>query len=146
MQIYVAGSISHLKMKDAKNTFDNIKYEIEQHTEHKAYCSLRHIHNIDNDTIIRPHSHNEDYLSTDVSIFNRCRNDIRRADIVLFYLRDVKKVSIGSIYEMSLAYTLSKDIIVVMEDGNIHDHAFVKQSASYITDNILDVIEYLRNI
>lgn len=55
----------------------------------------------------------------------RDKMDVERCDAVLMNLTGAPRVSIGTMVELGWASALGKPIILVMEPGNIHEHAFV---------------------
>lgn len=74
-------------------------------------------------------------------IVEKDRLDIKRSDIVLVVLLGATRVSIGTVSEIGMAYEAGKTIILVMEDeGNIHDHPFVTQPAALRLNNLDDAI------
>ncbi len=64
--------------------------------------------------------------------------DIRQCDIMLVNLLGTRKVSIGTMVEIGMARAQDRTIIVVMDEGNIHDHPFVTETASLVLDNLPD--------
>jgi nucleoside 2-deoxyribosyltransferase len=64
-------------------------------------------------------------LSCPKGIYVRDRFDALRCDLLLVNLRDAEKPSLGSVMEIAWADALHKPIILVMEPGNVHEHAMV---------------------
>lgn len=84
-------------------------------------------------------------LSTDQAIYHRDRWMVGTADVILADLSNAgDRVSIGTMMEIAWGSLLRKQIVLVMPAGNIHDHAFVKQSATVIFDDIEDAYDYLK--
>ena len=81
--------------------------------------------------------------STDHAITERDSWMVKSSDVVLIDFSDSKKVSIGCICELSWAYLKHKHTIIVLESGNCHNHAFVKEMADIVYDNLNDAINYL---
>ena len=79
----------------------------------------------------------------DQGIFRRDRWDVRRCGVVLAYLAGAKQVSIGTVMELAWAWALGKYVIVVMEKGNPHDHAFVRQAASVVFGTLTEAVQYM---
>jgi nucleoside 2-deoxyribosyltransferase len=79
-------------------------------------------------------------MSTEKAIVTRDTFDVQRCDAVLVNLLGAKRVSIGTMIEVGLAYAQRKPIVVVMEPDNIHQHAFVRQMAGYVLDNLDDAV------
>lgn len=82
------------------------------------------------------------FFSGSKIIFEKDRLDIERSDVVLVNLLGAtSRVSIGTVAEIGMATTLGKQIILVIEDeGNIHDHPFVTVPASLRLNNLDDAI------
>lgn len=82
-------------------------------------------------------------ISSNHAIFERDRWMVSSSDIVLVDLSDTKSPSIGCMMELAWASLLGKHTIVVMQNENIHQHAFVIEAADIIYDNLDDAITYL---
>ena len=73
--------------------------------------------------IVRPHA-----------IFERDMWMVSSSDIILCDLSGSKAVSIGCCMEMAWAAKLGKHSILVMDDGNIHDHRFMREAADIVKE------------
>lgn len=74
----------------------------------------------------------------------RDRYDVSRSDGILFNFLETDRVSIGSIIELGWATApavMSKIIIVVMDNENLHNHAMVRQLANFILPTLDQAIE-----
>jgi len=80
-------------------------------------------------------------LSSQKGITCRDRMDVMRCDAILVNFLGASKVSIGSVLEIAWADAWRKPIIIVMEKGNIHDHAMIREMAGFITDNLDDAVK-----
>lgn len=81
------------------------------------------------------------FFSGSKIIFEKDRLDIKRSDIVLVNLLGATRVSIGTVSEIGMAYEQGKQIILVIEDeGNIHDHPFVTVPAALRLNNLDEAI------
>lgn len=87
------------------------------------------------------HSYEEYSLSSSKGIVCRDRFDVMRGDAVLANFLGAKTVSIGSSWELAWADLLRKPIIISMEKGNVHDHAFVRTAAGFIVPTLDEAIE-----
>ena len=71
-------------------------------------------------------------LSSQRGITTRDRFDVLRCDVVLANLLGAETVSIGTMIELGWADAARKPIVLVMEeDGNPHEHAMVRELASF---------------
>lgn len=64
-------------------------------------------------------------LSCPTGIYIRDRFDALRCDLLIVNLLGAEKPSLGSVMEIAWADALHKPIILVMEPGNIHEHAMI---------------------
>jgi nucleoside 2-deoxyribosyltransferase len=82
-------------------------------------------------------------LSTGKALVGRDRHDVQNSDVVLFNLSGAEKVSIGSMFEYGWADAARKLIVTVMEDGNVHDHAFIREVSHYLVSDIEQAIDII---
>lgn len=82
----------------------------------------------------------DDPTFTPKGIVGRDYNDVRNCDLLFANLLDAK-YSIGTISEIAAAHILNKPIVLVMEQGNIHDHPFITEPAMYWVDDLDKAIE-----
>ncbi len=71
---------------------------------------------------------------------------VTQADIVLVDLSDTEVVSIGCVSELAWADILGKHSILVMEEGNVHVHAFPLQEADVIFRTLDDALDYISKL
>ena len=84
--------------------------------------------------------------SSNHAIYERDKWMVRQADVVLFNLGNTARVSIGSMFELAWAALEDKHTIVVMEQDNIHEHAFVFEAADIVLPNLTAALEYLETL
>jgi nucleoside 2-deoxyribosyltransferase len=76
-------------------------------------------------------------LSTAAAIVGRDQMDVARADLLLVNLLGAQKVSIGTCCEVAQAHQLRVPVMLVIEDeGNIHDHPFITQQSAFRVDDL----------
>ena len=85
-------------------------------------------------------------VANDHSIFERDRWMVTQADVVLADLSNAVGVSIGTMMELAWASYLNKHTILVMQTGNVHDHAFVKEAADVRFGDMEEAYDYLREL
>ena len=88
------------------------------------------------DRTFMPDAADEYVLSTSKAIVTRDRWDCIRSDVVIVNLLGAERVSIGTMMELGWANGAGNPIILVMEPGNIHDHAMVREVAGYTTGSL----------
>jgi len=85
-------------------------------------------------------------LSTNKAIFSRDKWMVQQSDILYANLLGSKIVSIGSVMELAFGNLQGKQIILVMEKDNIHQHAFVIEAASIIFETEEEALDYLHKL
>jgi nucleoside 2-deoxyribosyltransferase len=80
-------------------------------------------------------------MSSMQGIIGRDREDVRRADLVFMNVHGAKSVSIGTTVELGWADAHKIPIVLVMDKGGVHDHAFYKGIATYVCDSVDQGIE-----
>lgn len=75
------------------------------------------------------------------AIFTRDTQDVKNCDIVFAYITNV---SIGTAFELGLAWSLKKKIVVVTSQQLI-THPFLTESSNYISTNLHEAVEYINN-
>ena len=88
----------------------------------------------------------EHLQSTPQGTITRDRNDVSRCDALFVNFLNSDRVSIGTIMEMAWADAWRIPIILAMEARNIHDHAFVRQVAGFITGDLDEAIQTAVNV
>ena len=86
-------------------------------------------------------------LSSARGIMTRDRFDLMTCDVVLANLLGADIVSIGTVMEIAWADMLRKPVILVMEDeGNIHDHPMITEAAGFRVNTLDGGIEIAKAI
>lgn len=79
-------------------------------------------------------SYSDHTMSSITGINVRDRNDVRTADALLVYLLGAKRVSIGTVIEISIAQERNIPVVLVIEkEGNIHDHGMLTYNCIRVT-------------
>lgn len=96
------------------------------------------------DYIEGTYEHN--HLGTAKGITTRDRLDVRNCDVVLMNLVGAKKVSIGTMIEVGWADAFGKPIVLVMENGNLHEHPILETITHFRTDTIHEAVGIVKAI
>jgi len=83
-------------------------------------------------------------LSCQRGIFARDHWDCHRCDAVLVNLVGTERVSIGTVMEIAWAHAYKKPIVLVMEEGNIHEHAMIREACPFRVNTIDEAIDVLK--
>lgn len=142
MKIYVAHSISGLAYDDVMWYYSEIEVALKGY---EVLCPMRGKAYLRCEKELRAEGYQYP-VSTNHAIIERDAWMVEQSDIVLVDLRWAKSVSIGCMMELAWAHWLRKHTIVVMEQENIHRHAFVLEAADIVFEGIQEAIEYLRDL
>lgn len=82
-------------------------------------------------------------LSSGKAIVTRDYFDVKRADVILANFIGAKRVSIGSLFEIAWAFEMKKPVILAMEPGNLHDHAFVREACGIRAHTLEEAVKAL---
>jgi len=85
-----------------------------------------------------------DKMSSSQAIYIRDRWDVRTADAILVYLLGAKEISIGTCFEMAWATAYNIPVVIVMKEGDVHEHPFVRQAAWIVVDSLHEGLNALR--
>ena len=77
-------------------------------------------------------------LSSDDGITMRDRFDVQRSDLVVCNLLGATEKSIGTCIEIGWADAWRKPIVLIMEDGDVHDHPMVRSIAGGVMVSSLE--------
>ena len=102
---------------------------------------------LDSEGPISPLANQKSVMLNWKSITTKDRFYVQETDVVLMNLLGASRVSIGSMLELGWADLLRKPVILVMEkEGNLHDHAMVREMAGFHTDSLDQGVELIRTL
>lgn len=79
-------------------------------------------------------------------IVTKDRLDIKQSSIMVVNLQGATKVSQGTIYEIGYADALGKTIIVVTDEGNVHNSPFITEAAAQVVDTLEDAAQIVNSL
>jgi nucleoside 2-deoxyribosyltransferase len=146
-KVYLAGPITGCTYEGCTEWREAVKQKLEKHG---YLCSspMRGKEWLKGEGEIKPTGYTvpEHMISSDLNIYRRDKRDVIDCDVLLLNLQGADIVSIGTAMELALGEDRDKYCIVVMEEDNIHRHAFVNAAASVIFPNLDMAVEYLINV
>jgi hypothetical protein len=83
----------------------------------------------------------ENQIASEKGITNRDRRDVMNSDALLVYLDGADRVSIGTMIELGWADSARIPVIIVMDENNLHQHAMVREIATYIVPSLERAVE-----
>lgn len=131
LKVYVGGSITGKTFEECCDYFKGLAARVRAcgyDAYHPMIGKAPLKDSIDNSDVLPGHGFDVP-ISRNSEIVMRDRWMVKNADIILMDFTDATQVSIGSCFEMAWANLLQKQLIVVMQKGNLHDHCFVTESA-----------------
>jgi hypothetical protein len=136
--IFLAGPLTGVSYKDALKWREYVESKLP--ADIIAFSALRGKIYLAKEYVLKA-SYPEHLLTTPQGTITRDRYDVSRCDALFVNFLDTDKVSIGTIMEMAWADSRRIPIILAMENGNIHDHAFVRQVAAFVTRDLDEAIQ-----
>lgn len=150
--IYLAGPISGLTYNEATKWRNDITNELGRFgikclDPLRSAIHLRNSEGLLSDCEIQEGTQPAvEAMSTSKGVVVRDKFDATRCDVLLVNLLGAKKVSIGTCVEIGWANANDIPIVLVMEKSNIHNHAFIRESASFITESLSDSVYIIKAI
>ena len=143
LTVYCAHPISGLTWAEVVNYYENIS---------KTLCEmgLEVLHPMTGKGEIRTEAGErfkpinfKNAVASNHSIFERDKWMVNQCDMLLLNLTGTTAVSIGSMMELAWGSLLGKYTVVIMENNNIHRHAFVAEAADIIFETEAAAMKYL---
>jgi len=141
--IFLAGPLTGVPYKDALKWRSYVESKLPEGIA--ALSGLRGKAYLSNEQVLKD-AYPEHPLSAAQGTITRDRYDVAHCDALFVNFLDTDKVSIGTIMEMAWADARRIPIVLAMETGNIHDHAFVRQVAGFITRDLDDAIKTIVDV
>jgi len=142
-KIYLAGPITGCSYEDARHGWrEEFDEELSGYNIAASLCSpMRGKDNLMGVSSIPGMAHELEGLaevSKPKGIIGRDFNDVANSDLVVANFLGATRVSIGTAWELGVAFALRKPYIIVLEADktNLHEHAFLTENAVYRCDNI----------
>jgi hypothetical protein len=136
--IFLAGPLTGVSYKDALEWRKYVESKLP--ADIVAFSALRGKICLAKERVLKS-AYPEHLLTTPQGTITRDRYDVSRCDALFVNFLDTDRVSIGTIMEMAWADSRRIPIILALENGNIHDHAFVRQVAAFITRDLDEAIQ-----
>ncbi len=131
--LFLAGPLTGISYKQALAWRTEVERKLP--SDIVAFSALRKKDYLSDETVLKD-SYAARPLSTPRGTITRDRNDVMRCDALFVNLLGAKQVSLGTMFELAWADLKRIPIIIVMEQGNVHDHAFVREVAGYVAQSI----------
>jgi len=142
LKIYLAGPITGLTGEEVISRYEE-KIAILSDYGYEVYQPMLGKMNMRTEEQFRSGGYDHP-VANDHAIFERDHWMVSSVDVVLADLSNSgSRISIGTMMELAWASHMSKHIVAVMQNDNVHNHAFVRQAATIIFPAIEDAYNYL---
>lgn len=88
----------------------------------------------------------KEYLASDQAIMTRDSWDTLNCDLVFVNLLSTKRVSIGTVMEISWAWLKRTPIVLCMDDENLHNHPMIRAACPFKVPDIDTGIKLVKTI
>ena len=136
---YLAGPISGVSWESAVSWRRLAAEELSRHGI-EAIDPLRHTEVLAGETTLRS-AYPEWLWTQERAIVHRSLYDVRRSQVVLANVLGARERSVGTIAEIAVAYEHHIPVVLVVREGNPHDHPFLKEMATVVTGALDEAIE-----
>lgn len=140
--LYLAGPITGSSWEEITEWRQRVTWALEGIT---CLSPLRNKEYLSNEMQVAD-AYDQHIMSTQRAIFTRDMFDVERTTGLFVNLLNAKRVSIGTVMEISYAWSLRHPIIVIVEHDNIHQHSMLRESSSWVVDTLDDGIEVARRL
>lgn len=146
-RVYLAGPMAGLTLEEAREWRFAITCQLDRTFEFLDPCRNKEsLSTTVYDGVLDKHGNPEHFMCDGKTVFERDTHDIARSDALLVNFLGSKQVSVGTIMELGMAYCGGIPVVVVMDDGNIHDHLFTRQVALTVVPDIDQGLRVLRSL
>lgn len=144
-KIYLAGPITGLTYKGAQDWRTALKIELDQIPGVVAYTPLRLKEFLDDDRIIQGHEASRNWIVA------RDRWDVATADIVLANFAGATFASVGTVSEVTQAYSQPHTFTIVVlpsdeKNTNPHHHIFTYHLADAIVESLEEALALIKSL
>lgn len=148
--VYLAGPIAGQTFEGANDWREFIKEELDK-LGITAFSPMRREEYLSPEQLISLPAISDRYGSIPITpkgITTRDRFDCERCDLVIAFLPDAARASIGTSIEIGWADAYRTPIIGIMpeREGNIHNHPMVTECLGYIVETLEDAVELTATI
>lgn len=143
MKIYLARPISGASAEEVYGYYDEVTTILKNVTSYEVLSPMKGKQPLRTELEFKAHGYDHVPVATNHAIIERDRWMVSNADIVYANLSGTQRVSIGTCMELAWAHDKGKHTIVVMEEGNIHRHAFILEAADIVFKTHDEAMDYL---
>lgn len=144
-RIYLAGPMAGLTIQEADAWRSDLIYGPDaDHFEFVSPC--RNKESLAGEGTLTHHGYDDHFMCSEHTVFHRDTHDVRSCDGLLVNFLGSKKVSVGTVFEMSLAWELRKPVVAVGLIGSPYDHIFTRQASSATPETMEEGMMVIRSL
>jgi nucleoside 2-deoxyribosyltransferase len=144
VKVYIAGPISGLSYEQVNKHLEETSRMLRGYG-YDVLSPMSAKEHLRTELEFKSHGYTGNPISTNHAIFERDQFMVLNADIVFADLtHGHDRVSIGTMYELAWASLMHKHTVVVMNETNIHQHAFVLEAADIVFEDWQEAMKYLK--
>lgn len=144
-KIYLAGPMAGLTITEANQW----RYALEDAHSHlfQFINPCRNKEDLENQGVLTQFGYDESFMGQEHTVFMRDTHDVRTCDALLVNFLGADRISVGTIFEIGMAWTLRKPIVAVVEKyDNPYDHIFTRQAATASVTTLSEGVMVLRSL
>ena len=146
LKVYTVGPISGQSYDAVVDRYKEQTRALED-LGYRVFCPMTGKTHLRTELAFKSHGYDNHPVSCNHAIKGRDRWMVGQSDILLADLTQCGGiVSIGSVCEIAWGNELKKQVVVVMEEGNIHEHCFILECATIVFRTMNDAYEYLKDL
>lgn len=111
-----------------------------RHIADSVRLSLQHTETLSGERALKT-AYPEWLWTQERAIVHRSLYDVRRSQVVLANVLGARERSVGTIAEVAVAHEHRTPVVLVVEEGNPHDHPFLLELATVVTESLDEAIE-----
>lgn len=143
--VYLAGAITGTSYNKCTEWREHIRLELGSKGNVWCYSPMRAKDYLAGERELTG-SYEESLLSSQRGLFARDMNDCKTCDMVIVNLLGAKKVSIGTVMEITAFWWQRKPIVLIMEEDNIHNHPMIHEACPFTVHTLEEAIHVTMTI
>lgn len=144
--VYLCGPIAGCTYEEARFGWRSQVAMYLKNADIDSLSPMRFTHSLENEGVLGQHGY-VGTMHSPKAITARDRFDTQRCDLMFCNVLGASKASIGSAIEFGWADSKRIPIVLCMEpEGNPHDHAMIREMASFIVPSIEEGIEVVLGV
>jgi nucleoside 2-deoxyribosyltransferase len=143
-RIYCAGPMAGLTFEEANAWREEARLNLTDAFELVSPC--RNKESLSGHGPLTKLGYDDHFMCAEQTVFYRDTHDVCTCDGVLVNFSGVSTVSIGTNFELGMAWALKLPIVSIMPENSVYDHIFIRQSSTFMTDDPMEAYNALRSL